>query len=139
MVYPVVDTNKQVVGYISDGDIMKYIGRNDQTILDSTMMLYQINEQESYAQRVAALIDLNVMRIATKRVIAVDSSTPVEDVCQIFAKRRIKKVPVVKDNKLVGSISRADIIRSTMANLALIEEVATKENGASDKRPEILA
>lgn len=79
------------------------------------------------------------MRIATKRVIAVDSSTPVEDVCQIFAKRRIKKVPVVKDNKLVGSISRADIIRSTMANLALIEEVATKENGASDKRPEILA
>lgn len=136
---PVVDTNKQVVGYISDGDIMKYIGRNDQTILDSTMMLYQINEQESYAQRVAALIDLNVMRIATKRVIAVDSSTPVEDVCQIFAKRRIKKVPVVKDNKLVGSISRADIIRSTMANLALIEEVATKENGASDKRPEILA
>lgn len=136
---PVVDTNQEVVGYISDGDIMKYIGRNDQTILDSTMMLYQINEQESYAQRVAALIDLNVMRIATKRVIAVDGNTPVEDVCQIFAKRRIKKVPVVKDNKLVGSISRADIIRSTMANLALIEEVATKENVASGKSPEILA
>lgn len=125
---PIVNQNNRVVGYISDGDIMKYIGRNDQSVLDATMMVYRANDTETYAQRVAELIDLNVMKIATKNVIAVEGGTPLEDVCQVFAKRRIKKVPVVSQGKLIGSISRSDIIRATMANLALVEKAAHKQN-----------
>ncbi len=121
---PIVNQDNQVVGYISDGDIMKYIGRNDQSVLDATMMVYRANDTDTYAQRVAELIDLNVMKIATKNVISVEENTPLEDVCQVFAKRRLKKVPVVSQGKLVGSISRSDIIRSTMANLALVEKAA---------------
>lgn len=125
---PIINQHDQVVGYISDGDIMKYIGRNDQSVLDATMMVYRANDTETYAQRVAELIDLNVMKIATKNVIAVEGTTPLEDVCQLFAKRRIKKMPVVSQGKLIGSISRSDIIRATMANLALVEQVAHEQS-----------
>lgn len=46
---------------------------------------------------------LSVMAVATRRVISVEASTPVDEVCALFAAKRIKKVPVVQDGKLVGS------------------------------------
>ena len=70
------------------------------------------------------MIDLNVMRIATKGAIAVPSGSSLDDACRLLAEKRIKKVPVVNaEGALVGSLSRSDIIRSTMANLASIESL----------------
>ena len=121
---PVVDSDNKVVGFISDGDIMKYIGRSDGHVLDATRMLYQIPETENFMQRVADLIDLNVMRIATKGAISVPSGSSLDDACRMLAEKRIKKIPVVDaQGCLVGSLSRSDIIRSTMANLASIESL----------------
>lgn len=121
---PVVDESKKVVGFISDGDIMKYIGTNDGSVLDATRMLYRIPDTENFMQRVTDLIDLNVMRIATKGAISVPSGSSLDDACRLLAEKRIKKVPVTDaEGVLVGSLSRSDIIRSTMANLASIETI----------------
>lgn len=129
---PIVDDKNRVVGFISDGDIMKYLGRSDATILDSTGMLYQIPDDEGLAIRLTELFELNVMKIATKNVICVNADTPLEDACKMFAERRLKKVPVIDgDSKLlIGTLSRSDIIRTTMENLAEIEKQAI-----SEKRP----
>lgn len=121
---PVVDESKKVVGFISDGDIMKYIGTSDGSVLDATRMLYRIPDTENFMQRVTDLIDLNVMRIATKGTISVPSGSSLDDACRLLAEKRIKKVPVTDaEGVLVGSLSRSDIIRSTMANLASIETI----------------
>lgn len=121
---PVVDESKKVVGFISDGDIMKYIGTSDGSVLDATRMLYRIPDTENFMQRVTDLIDLNVMRIATKGAISVPSGSSLDDACRLLAEKRIKKVPVTDaEGILVGSLSRSDIIRSTMANLASIETI----------------
>lgn len=122
---PVVDADKKVVGFISDGDIMKYIGSNDSAVLDATLMLYRVPENESFVQRVADLLDLNVMRIATAGVVSVRTDSLLDDACRVMAEKRIKKMPVVDEKGvLVGSLSRSDVIRSTMANLASIEALA---------------
>ena len=125
---PIVDNKNKVVGFVSDGDIMKYIGRNDAAILDGSLMLYRIPDDQSFVGRVAELLDLNVMRIATKNVISVDSGSELDEACRLLAEKRIKKAPVV-DAKgiLIGSLPRSDIIRSTMANLASIEAMAAAE------------
>ena len=122
---PVVDASKKVVGFISDGDIMKYIGRSDAAILDTTNMLYRIQDDESFVERVADLIDLNVMRIATKNTVAVQTGSELEEACRVMANKRIKKMPVVNaQGALVGSLSRSDIVRATMENLTSIEKLA---------------
>ena len=122
---PVVDERKQVVGFISDGDIMKYIGRSEGAVLDATLMLYRATDNENFMQRVSELLDLNVMRIATKGAISVESGSELDEACRLLAEKRIKKAPVVsEDGTLVGSLSRSDVIRSTMANLAAIEALA---------------
>ncbi|WP_251198212.1 MDR family MFS transporter [Anaerotardibacter muris] len=123
----IVDNNKKVVGFISDGDIMKYIGRDD-GILDSTYMLYQVPDPQTFPQRVSTLIDMNVMKIATKSVIAVTSTSSLEDACRLLSEKRIKKVPVVEDGNLVGSLSRSDVIRATMANIVTIKAMAEKDD-----------
>lgn len=125
---PIVDNKNKVVGFVSDGDIMKYIGRNDAAILDGSLMLYRVPDDQSFVGRVAELLDLNVMRIATKNVISVDSGSELDKACRLLAEKRIKKAPVVDEKGiLIGSLSRSDIIRSTMANLASIEAMAAAE------------
>ncbi len=126
---PVISKENVVVGFISDGDIMKYIGRSDATVLDSTNMLYQVPDDEGLAVRVSKLLDLNVMKIATRTAICVNAEMPLEDACKLLAEKRLKKVPVVAgdDQRLVGSLSRSDIIRATMENLAEIELRAAGE------------
>ena len=122
---PVVDDHMKVIGFISDGDIMKYIGRSEGAVLDATLMLYRATDDENFMQRVAELLDLNVMRIATKGAISVESGSELDEACRLLAEKRIKKAPVVnEDGTLVGSLSRSDVIRSTMANLAAIEALA---------------
>lgn len=128
---PIVDENMKVVGFISDGDIMKYIGRSDGALVDATLMLYRATDDENFAQRVTDLLDLNVMRIATKGAISMESGSELDEACRLLAEKRIKKAPVVDENgTLIGSLSRSDVIRSTMANLAAIEALAKNEKPA---------
>lgn len=115
---PVVDDSGKVVGFVTDGDIMKYVGRSDHRVLDSTFLLYVAPEEDSYTDRIEELMNLNIMEIATRKVVAIDKETPVDSACTLLASSRIKKLPVTSEGELVGTLSRADIMRSTMSKLA---------------------
>ena len=115
---PAVDAEGAVVGFVTDGDIMKYVGRGKQQVLDATYMLYVATEGTTYDERVHELLGLGVMDIATREVVTVDERTPVESACTLLAERHVKKLPVTRDGKLTGTLSRADIARATMAELA---------------------
>lgn len=117
---PVVDAEGTVVAFARDGDIMKYVGRSKQQVLDATYMLYVATEGTTYDERVHELLGLGVMDIATRKVVAIDEKTPVESACTLFAERHIKKLPVTRDGKLTGTLSRADIVRATMAELVSV-------------------
>ncbi|HEX5441340.1 MAG TPA: CBS domain-containing protein, partial [Ktedonobacterales bacterium] len=49
--------------------------------------------------------------IMSARVVSVREATPVDEVAQILTSNRFKRVPVMRDDKLVGIVSRADIVR----------------------------
>lgn len=50
--------------------------------------------------------------IMTREVITVDVATSVEDVMEILDTKRIVRVPVTEDGRLVGVISRPDVLRA---------------------------
>ncbi len=89
-----------------------YLGKNEIAFFDASINLYRFTDDEAMKERLKDLLDLDVSSIATKRVISVDEDTPIEDVCRVLAERRIKKVPVVCDGRLVGTLSRRNIVRS---------------------------
>ncbi|MBX6342173.1 MAG: CBS domain-containing protein [Thermomicrobiaceae bacterium] len=49
--------------------------------------------------------------IMTREVVSVSEDTPAEQVAHILSERRVRRVPVVRDGRLVGIVSRADLIR----------------------------
>lgn len=52
-----------------------------------------------------------VADIMTSRVVSVSEQTPVDEVARVLASNRFKRVPVVRDERVVGIVSRADIVR----------------------------
>jgi CBS domain-containing protein len=54
--------------------------------------------------------DLRVKDIMSSEVIVVDEETPVSEIAQLLTSKKIKRVPVVHDGRVVGIVSRADIV-----------------------------
>ncbi len=110
---PVVDSSGSLAGFISDGDVASYLGRNDISLFDATLNLYRFMDDSAFSTRFTDLLNLNVMAIATKRVISVPQDMPLDVAVRILAERRIKKVPVVDDEgRLVGTLSRRNVMHA---------------------------
>ncbi len=52
-----------------------------------------------------------VEKIMSRRIISVQEDTPVDTIAQILTSNRIKRVPVMAGDRLLGIVSRADIVR----------------------------
>lgn len=53
-----------------------------------------------------------VCEVMTGSVATVTEDTPVEEIAACFVRHRIKRVPVLRDDRVVGVVSRADIVRA---------------------------
>ena len=110
---PVVDERKQVVGFISDGDIMEAIAQHRaRTIFtggDASMLYF---DDQTLEQRIDGLKDRNVMDFATRKVVCARPEQSIARVADMLAKKKFKKLPVVDDEgKLVGVIRRSAITK----------------------------
>ena len=109
---PIVDAQGDLVGFVSDGDVAAYLGKSELSVFDPSMNLYRFADDSTVGTRVNDLLNLNVMAIATRHVVSVQADTPFDEACHILAEKRIKKVPVVEGNKVVGALSRRNIMHS---------------------------
>ncbi|MEH7111140.1 CBS domain-containing protein [Neobacillus niacini] len=118
---PVVNDRNEVVAFISDGDIMRYIGKHSDKVLDTFYYpIVIMGDYENFEEREQRLLNLNVMKLAKRKVIKVSWDEDIENIAAILGKRQIKKVPVERNGVLVGIISRGDIIRNTFKEFQAI-------------------
>ena len=52
----------------------------------------------------------DVKAIMSKTIISVNEETPVEKIAQLMTTHKIKRLPVMRGDKVVGIVSRADIV-----------------------------
>jgi CBS domain-containing protein len=110
---PVVDDNGKMVGMVSDGDVLRSLSpQREQTVLDFYMMVFIYQGQESDVS-IKQMMDEPVRKIMTKKKIySVMLDDHFEKVLKVLSHHHFKKVPVVdEDKKVVGVISRGDVIR----------------------------
>jgi CBS domain-containing protein len=114
---PIVNERNEIVAYISDGDIMRYIGKKHMTLdFYNFAEIYEM-DKEYFELRSKSILKLNVLEIAKKKVIKVQWDTPIEEIATILGEKRIKKVPVERKGVLIGIISRGDVIRHVFKQL----------------------
>lgn len=115
---PVVNDRNQIVAYVSDGDIMRFIGKHEDWVVDSFFYAFVIKgDDEEFEERKRRILNLNVLEIAKKKVAKVAWDEDIENIAAILGKKQIKKLPVERNGVLVGIISRGDVIRHSFKSL----------------------
>jgi len=115
---PVVNERNEIVAYVSDGDIMRYIGKHKDFIVDTFYYVDVIKgDDDDFEERSRKILDKNVMTIARKKVYKISWDEDVENVAAILGEKQIKKLPVERNGVLVGIISRGDVIRNSFKGL----------------------
>lgn len=107
---PIVDADMHVIGFISDGDILKYLSNQGGQYFTDGTNFYSMVDQDDFWKRLGSLLELEAMKLATKQVISIEGDENVEKAFKMLSEKRIKKVPVLYDGKLVGTLSRSNII-----------------------------
>ena len=113
-----VNDRNEIVAYVSDGDIMRFIGKHENRIFDAYSYFAYINgDDDEFEERVHKLLNLNVLRIVKKKGIKVSWNEPNREYCVYSWKKQIKKLPVERNGVLVGIISRGDVIRHSFKSI----------------------
>lgn len=108
---PVVDDGGSIVGFVADGDILKLPSRRESSRREGEDYLILL-EDESVGEKLERAFGLRVMDVATKQVVRIEATETAEVAFRMLSERRIKKVPVLSDGKIVGTLSRRNIMRA---------------------------
>ncbi len=104
---PVIDNENHIVGMITEADLLTIAGIPRGHVFNDVVMKYVLNKPTPQHRAGKKVKD-----IMSSPVITVSPDTTVKKIAIILDEKRIKRVPVVDEaNKLVGIVSRGDIIR----------------------------
>lgn len=110
---PLVDAAGHPVGFVSDGDVMRYLADRHPVVTGAYSLMKAANDQ-GIDERLRELMLLPARTIATEKLIALDADAALEEACSLLASRRLKKVPVVSEGLVVGTVNRSDVLRYAM-------------------------
>jgi len=110
----VVDHDGQLVGVVTEGDLLHRV-ENDTDRLHSLLEQTFTRPARLKAEFVKAT-GSEVKDVMTTSVVTVDEATLLADIAELFDRCRIKRVPVMRDGKLVGIVSRADLLRALIGS-----------------------
>lgn len=102
--------NKRVIGMVSEGDLLHRAETG--TERRRSWWLDMVASTNQLAGEYAKSHSGKVQDVMTRDVISVTEETPVGDVAILLETNRIKRVPVLRDGKLVGIVSRANLVRA---------------------------
>ena len=107
---PVVDKKGKLTGFISDGDIMRYLSKSHPLFVNAYSFA-AINQENNFDEKLDNLMKNKAKDVANKKNITIDINTSVEDVCSILNDKHLKKAPVMENGKMVGIINRSNITK----------------------------
>jgi CBS domain-containing protein len=114
---PVVDSDSRLVGIVSEGDLLHRVeagtarlaGRRRSWWLDT------IASDRDLARNYVKSHGRTAKDVMTPNVISVIDTTELAEIALLLETKRIKRVPVLRDGKLVGIVSRANLVRALAA------------------------
>ncbi len=109
---PVVDENDRVLGVITELDMIvrntRFKVPNFIMILDSIIYL---ETPQHFRERLEHMLGVTAKDIMSKPAVTIAPDATIEELAGLMVDRRKNPIPVVENERLVGIISRSDIIR----------------------------
>ena len=106
---PIVDGDRQLVGIVTEGDLLRRAETGTERQRSRWSEWFSPNSRlaaeyiQSHARRVADVM--------SRDVVSVTELAPLGEIADLMETKRIKRVPVLHDDKLAGVVSRSDLLR----------------------------
>ena len=128
---PVVDKDGRLVGIVSEGDLLHRAetGTERRTQRRRSRWLDTFAADQEAARDYVKAHGRSVQEIMTREVISVSDTTELADIATLLETKRIRRVPVIRDGKLVGIVSRANLVRA----LAMMKNQPTIDADNDDR------
>lgn len=110
---PVVDKDGHIMGIITEKDLLIKAGEFKVpfylTLFDSIIFLENPLRFNNDLKKYAAS---KVKDAMTVKVTVVEENTPVNEIAELMQKKAINRVPVIRNGKLIGIITRNDVLKA---------------------------
>lgn len=107
---PVVDDQLQVVGFISDGDVMACLADQVPAFKSAWSFIVE-RENEDFDRTLNETMNMNISELSRKNVISVNVDDDLGEVTRVLSENHLKKAPVLDGDKMVGIINRSNITK----------------------------
>jgi CBS domain-containing protein len=123
---PVVNTSGKLVGVITEGDCLRRVETG--TEIKRPLWRELFAGPEKLAQEYIHAHGRKVSEVMTADPITITEDTDVSEIIHLMEKSRIKRLPVMRGDTVVGIVSRANIVRALAGLLrgAKVNETDTK-------------
>jgi CBS domain-containing protein len=122
---PVVDREGQLLGMVTESDLIRRIAAPEDAPGSWLRDLFSTAGQQ--AARFARTHGQTAADVMTTGLVTADEDTPIERIAKAMEERGIRRVPVVRDGRLLGIVSRADLIRALLVPAAALAADAPDE------------
>jgi CBS domain-containing protein len=102
---PVVDEDQRVIGMVSEREVIRH--------------LLNVQAFTGVEARVAMPLSAGVKTVRdvmTRQVLCVAPEQPIAEVASLMSNKDVDRVPVVREGRLVGFLTRGDIVRKLIGN-----------------------
>ena len=110
---PVVDGEDRLLGIVSEGDLMRRAESG--TERRPSWWLHLFSSSQEHARDYVKSHGRHAQDVMTRSVVSVGEDAPLDEIAATLEKHRIKRVPVVTDGKVVGIVSRANLLHGLVA------------------------
>ncbi|MDY0131252.1 MAG: CBS domain-containing protein [Desulforegulaceae bacterium] len=111
-VLPVVDSDNKLLGILTESD---FVGKdaNIPRAMASIRMLFGKTAYRGNIEKIYREVkDHPLDKVMTKDPVTISADSSLTALVELMGNRNLKRIPVVKDKKLVGIVTRKDLIKA---------------------------
>ena len=105
---PVVDQFGQLAGILTEGDLMR---RAELETGKRPWWLALTSSPEKQAAAYVKAHGLKAKDVMTKNVVTIDEDETLDRIAMVFEEHGIKRAPIVREGKIIGIVSRANLLQ----------------------------
>lgn len=110
---PVVDEENRLRGFISESDL---VAQNKPLHLPRVISLFDwvlyMESEKNFREEVERITAKTVGEICVREVVSCEVDTPLPVIAELMSGKRVNLLPVLEGDKVVGVVSRLDVVRS---------------------------
>ena len=125
---PIVDDQGGLLGIVSEGDLIHQQATGGER--SRSWWLDLVASRREQAEAYVRSHGTHAEAVMTRDVVTIGEDAEVADVAHVLEKNRIKRAPVVRDGKLVGIVSRANLLHALAAGGGAAPEAPSMDDRA---------